>query len=226
MIVEAFVAMAGYSQALPSIAKFVKEARVISFSQIHPTEDFSALSGRCKRLSLGIMLVAEPLFKHLVFLNALRRENPAMRVIIVSEYDNVQMMLESIRSGASAFIQLPCPQDTVLEAVQKTVRHGGFLPDTLLPRLLRQVHENALHSNARWRLSRRETQVITCLVQGLSDKEIADHLRVSLPTVLNTKNRMFRKLKVNCRTDAIREYMDLSLQELQNGCQVIPYSGL
>ena len=117
-----------------------------------------------------------------------------------------------MRSGAAAY----CTKDVRPEALVQAIRiiaSGGFmLDDRIMNRS--QVHDYIV-SNGETRvrlnsdggeqlqaLSLREMEVLSCITQGLSNKEIAQHLGISQQTVKNHVTSILKKLDVEDRTQA------------------------
>ena len=69
-------------------------------------------------------------------------------------------------------------------------------------------NQDGTHIN-RQQLSRREREIMACLFQGCSDKEIADTLRIGAGTVHSHMHRIFDKLGVTTRHEAITRYLDI-----------------
>ncbi len=65
--------------------------------------------------------------------------------------------------------------------------------------------------------SPREAQIVRCLFDGNSDKQIAPHLKISIPTVRTHLSRLFRKLGVNDREELILHV----IKHFRNGCRQI-----
>ncbi|GJQ20295.1 MAG: DNA-binding response regulator [Bacteroidia bacterium] len=128
-------------------------------------------------------------------LHTLRRTHPSLRILVLSIHPETQVALRVLRMGANGFINkgtIP----TELEKAIRTIYAGHeYLPAGVSDELLRAVREPASahrHEN----LSEREFQVFLLLASGLSVKEIADRLTLSVKTIRTFRERVLKKLNV------------------------------
>ena len=142
----------------------------------------------------------------------LSEEKVGTRVLLLTAYDDTEQKVHAMRSGAAAY----CTKDVRPEALVQAIRiiaSGGFmLDDRIMNRS--QVHDYIvsngemrvrLNSDGREQLqalSLREMEVLSCITQGLSNKEIAHHLGISQQTVKNHVTSILKKLDVEDRTQA------------------------
>lgn len=142
----------------------------------------------------------------------LSEEKVGTRVLLLTAYDDTEQKVHAMRSGAAAY----CTKDVRPEALVQAIRiiaSGGFmLDDRIMNRS--QVHDYIV-SNGEMRvrlnsdggeqlqaLSLREMEVLSCITQGLSNKEIAQRLGISQQTVKNHVTSILKKLDVEDRTQA------------------------
>jgi DNA-binding NarL/FixJ family response regulator len=115
--------------------------------------------------------------------------------------------LEAIILGVSGFILPPLDSTTLLAAIQKVHHEGLAFPPwgfTVLVGLLRS--NSALHGGSKG-LSTREQQIMAHLLQNLPNKAIAQELGIAPATVHTLLIRMFGKLGVRNRSEAIKTYL-------------------
>jgi DNA-binding NarL/FixJ family response regulator len=139
----------------------------------------------------------------------LKERAPELRVVILTMSDDLESIFEAVRAGACGYLLKDIASQNLLEAIDQIDREGGILEPFLARRLLaefsgprsapRTVEPAATPGPV---LSPRETEILRKVVDGLSNKEIADRLCISKYTVGNHINNIFRKLGVNDRTQA------------------------
>ncbi len=139
----------------------------------------------------------------------LKEKAPDLRVVILTMSDDLESIFEAVRAGACGYLLKDIASQNLLEAIDQIDREGGILEPFLARRLLaefsgpRPAHRPAEPAAAPSPLlSPRETEILRKVVDGLSNKEIADRLCISKYTVGNHINNIFRKLGVNDRTQA------------------------
>jgi two-component system, NarL family, response regulator len=125
---------------------------------------------------------------------AICRESPQARVIVLTTYDGDENIYRALRAGARAYLLKDIPREEFLGAI-RAVHSGQYcIPPPVAAHLAQRVPSSEL--------SAREVEVLRLIVEGLSNKEIASNLSISESTVKNHVNSILSKLKVNDRTQA------------------------
>lgn len=144
---------------------------------------------------------------------ALRRQRPAMGIVLLSMQIDDERIFQAIRAGAAAFLTKDAEPDAILAAVHAVFRGENLLQEAVQasPALarrvldeLRAVGTGSADAETEVTLSRRELEVLDCLVMGNSNKEIAARLYMSEQTVKNHITAVLRKLEVSDRVAALR----------------------
>ncbi|MDQ7826237.1 MAG: response regulator transcription factor [Candidatus Eremiobacteraeota bacterium] len=143
----------------------------------------------------------------------IKKEHPDVEVIILSMYDEEEYVMESVKAGATGYVLKDISQDELFSAI-KVVHSGGSL---IQPGLARKVLKEFAHmakevpapgkTSPIKELSDREIEVLQCVSEGKSNKEIAEQLTISEKTVKAHLRTIFRKLDVNDRAQAVAEAM-------------------
>jgi two-component system NarL family response regulator len=144
---------------------------------------------------------------------ALKEKCPDLRVVILTMSDELDSIFEAVRAGACGYLLKDIASQNLLEAIDQIDREGGILEPFLARRLLAAFSGGRAPTREEGRspevlpgpapvLSPRELEILRKVVDGLSNKEIADQLMISKYTVGNHINNIFRKLGVNDRTQA------------------------
>jgi|SRR5579884_3129148 DNA-binding NarL/FixJ family response regulator len=132
--------------------------------------------------------------------------HPQTKVVFLTVYDDEQYVFEAFRAGASGYLlKKAAPEDIVrfLEAV----RRGEVVVDPSLGGQMAMraaaARRGELWPGAELGLTRREGEVLACLVRGLSNHEIAEALVISPETAKTHVRAIFRKLGVRDRAQAV-----------------------
>jgi two-component system, NarL family, nitrate/nitrite response regulator NarL len=139
----------------------------------------------------------------------LRRSAPTVRVIVMGINESASEIMESVESGAVAWIPNHASVDDLRQAL-RTVRRDGMIcpPDvarSLFSRLADLANERAGHAGGvASGLTVRELQVLTGVGRGLTNKEIAANLHISSQTVKNHVHHVLEKLGAKNRVQALR----------------------
>jgi DNA-binding NarL/FixJ family response regulator len=136
-------------------------------------------------------------------LQGIRQACPKAHVIVFTMYESPDYVNAAIRGGARGYILKSVGRDELLKAIRSVSAGGRFLhPDVSRP-LLRRIALEAKLRPGSGGLTVRDIQVLELLADGKSNKEIAQVLKISDETVKSHLKRLFEKLGVSDRTEAV-----------------------
>ncbi len=127
---------------------------------------------------------------------------PGLFVVLVSGLTDADTMAAALAAGGDGYLTKPFAVSQCLATVRFSFRRVCAAPPE-------RVDSNAISSRGgeeHARLTSREHHVMGCLAKGLLYKEIADELRLSFSTVHKLQHRIFLKLHVNNRTEAVTKW--------------------
>jgi DNA-binding NarL/FixJ family response regulator len=128
------------------------------------------------------------------------------RILILTTFDEDEYVYDALRSGAAGFLLKSCPPEELLHAVRRTAAGDTLLAAEITRRLvddyLTRSAPNA-HDADLGRLTDREREVLTLIGRGCTNAEIASQLYLGEATVKTHVNRIFAKLGVRDRTQAV-----------------------
>lgn len=135
-------------------------------------------------------------------LNALAvfsEHHPDLPVVLLSGSASSHIMRMALQAGAAGFVTKTCVSDELLGAVRSVLKGDIYLP----PELIHASGFGPSPSTATPALTQRQELVLRCLLDGLSNREIADKLHVSEETVKNHVTAILRHFGVQNRTQAV-----------------------
>ncbi len=139
---------------------------------------------------------------------------PSTRVLVLTTFEDDAHVFEALRAGAVGYLLKDVSGARLNEAVRAAARGESFLAPVVATRVINELHrlqqrdpEPAVQSP----FSKREQEVITLLLRGASNKEIASALFISEGTVKNHLTAIFAALKVTDRTQAALKARSLGL---------------
>lgn len=143
----------------------------------------------------------------------LRREWPAIKILVVSGYDFEQYVRALARIGIHGYLLKDSPQETLIEALREVAAGGVVLPPRIASTVMRSYASDADNRkiDQLWDLTVREIEILEYLFEGLRNAEIADRLRISARTVETHVSNIISKLGVQSRTEAVRKALDKGL---------------
>lgn len=135
------------------------------------------------------------------------RTSGTPRVLILTTFDLDKYVFEALSAGASGFALKSRPLDELLSAIRVIAEGEALLAPSVTRRLIAHFSRPSRGPVAGHRdftqLTEREREVLSLIVRGLSNAELAEALHVSLPTVKTHVSRMLTKLDARDRTQLV-----------------------
>jgi len=133
------------------------------------------------------------------FIKTLRVEHPKMKVLVLSQYDELLFAERAFRAGASGYIMKENTTDEVLRAVRKVLTGDLYFSERVAAALVqRTLREKPVPSrNGVERLSDREMQVFQLLGAAYSPREIAEQFHLSRKTIETHCEKIKHKLNLH-----------------------------
>jgi DNA-binding NarL/FixJ family response regulator len=143
----------------------------------------------------------------------IRREFPAVAVVVMAQDEDEESLFASIKAGAAAFVIKDISPEDLIHVIRR-VSQGEFLINdkvfskpAVASRVLKEFRELAVYGQEAQPifapLSPREVEILDNIAQGMTNKQVAYALSISEQTVKNHMSSILRKLAVNDRTQAV-----------------------
>jgi DNA-binding NarL/FixJ family response regulator len=155
---------------------------------------------------LAIVDIAMPKLDGIEVTKKIKECCPATAVLILTAYDDDQFVFNLLAAGAAGYLLKSVRSQELVEAIRAV--HSG--ESVLHPTIARKVLDRFITTSHKSKkpeqleiLSHREMEVMKLVTRGLSNKDIADELCISLRTVQTHLGSIFSKLGVGSRTEAV-----------------------
>jgi DNA-binding NarL/FixJ family response regulator len=135
-------------------------------------------------------------------LKRLRAQRPSLPVLVLTMYPEDQYAVALLRNGASAYLCKDRPSHELLDAIRKVASGKTYFTETIAQRFLAAPEESGQPAHAK--LTAREHQVFTLIIQGRSSSEIAAELDLTASTVSNHLAKIKEKLDAHSLADIVR----------------------
>jgi DNA-binding NarL/FixJ family response regulator len=132
---------------------------------------------------------------------------PDTQLLMLTTYDDGDLIFESLRAGASGYLLKNMPPSELTQAVEQVHAGGSPMSMRIARKVVKYFQEIKPAPADGEALTKREQEVLALLAQGYLYKEIADSLGVSLSTVRAHLQAVYEKLHVHSRTQAVVKFL-------------------
>jgi DNA-binding NarL/FixJ family response regulator len=136
----------------------------------------------------------------------LKDRHPGLEIVVQTIFEDSRTIMEAIKAGASGYILKGCSKNELLTALNETVTGGSFLTGRVARLVLKEFQEPGPVGENDYGLSAREEEILDELVRGASYKEMADRLGISVHTVNNHIRKIYEKMQVHSRGEAMAKF--------------------
>jgi DNA-binding NarL/FixJ family response regulator len=158
------------------------------------------------RPDITLMDLRLPAMSGLEALRAIRRDDPQARCVVLTTYEGDEDIHQALAAGAMGYLIKGMSHETLVDALRRVQAGIRFLP----PPIARSLADRTPNSD----LSPREREVLTLMVHGKSNKEIATTLGITEATVKCHVSVILARLEVNDRTQAVVAALQRGLEHL------------
>ncbi len=138
-------------------------------------------------------------------IKALKSRYPALEVLVLSDYEENIYAERALRAGAGGYIMKRETSQAVLQAVRTVVAGRQYISESLKEELLVKFsRDNPEKGLGVEKLSNREFEIFQLIGKGLSNRNIADRINISVKTVENYRERLKSKLGLENSSELVQ----------------------
>lgn len=172
------------------------------------------------RIDTDVLLldITMPRLSGIDTLKVISKQYPAVRTLMFSMHSNPDYILKAVQHGAAGYLLKDTGLEEILRAVRTVVEGDLYYPPSASSVIIRNLILPAMSRPEEgatagtigstlsiWkRITARESQILTCLIDGMSSPEIAERFGISPNTVANQRASIIRKAGVKNTVDLIR----------------------
>jgi DNA-binding NarL/FixJ family response regulator len=167
---------------------------------------------RSLRPDVALLDVRMPRLTGLDVLRALRQGGDATPVILLTTFDDDEVLLEGVRGGIAGFLLKDVGADQLVQALRTVAGGGTLILPAVSERAARYVKRQGTTFEAAElpdRLTRREQEILRLMAGGYSNREIAEALGTAEGTIKNHASSILSKLGVRDRTRAVLKALEM-----------------
>jgi DNA-binding NarL/FixJ family response regulator len=136
-------------------------------------------------------------------LKKIRAVNSDVKILMLTVFDDNKNVFEAIRNGANGYVLKKTPPAKLLEYIEEAASGGAPMTASIATQVLKMFSQVNTSQNEDYNLSDREKQVLQLLVDGYSYKMIASEMFISIDTVRSHIKKIYEKLHVNSKSEAV-----------------------
>lgn len=136
----------------------------------------------------------------------LKEKCPYTQFMMFTVYEDSEQIFDALSAGATGYLLKKTPPDRILDALKELHEGGAPMSTHIARKVVNAFQKTPASTESGASLSERETQVLQLLSKGYLYKEIAEQLKISTGTVRQHIHKIYEKLQVQNRTEALNKY--------------------
>ena len=141
---------------------------------------------------------------------------PDAQFLMLTVYEDADHVFEALEAGAMGYLLKQTPRSELLASIKDVCAGGSPMTSNIARRVVRAFHRQAPTVPESAKLSQREREVLELLARGYLYKEITESLKLSRGTLNTYVRRIYEKLHVRSRAQAVAKFSHFSLNEAGN----------
>jgi two-component system, NarL family, nitrate/nitrite response regulator NarL len=144
-----------------------------------------------------LMDISMPGMNGLAVTEILRKEEPEVKVLILSVHNNKQYIFRVIQAGAHGYVSKEAPPSEVVRAIESVYADEPFFSEDIARAALHEFVASGGRKEPFAQLTSREREVLVSIAEGQSNKEIATKLGIGVRTIETHRERIMRRLGIH-----------------------------
>lgn len=195
-----------YNNALKKVIDYQDDMKVVAqfFDGKSAFEDLAAYQPNVVMMDIQLqdMLGIDVISK-------VKNELPNTQFIMCTSFEDDDKVFNSLKAGALGYLVKGESMDKILTSIRDVYNGGAPMSFTIARKVLNHFERKPNLQEDLEELTKRETEIVELLSEGLLYKEIADKIFISIDTVKKHVGNIYRKLHVNNKVEAINKFKQL-----------------
>jgi len=137
-------------------------------------------------------------------IRAIRRDNKASRIVVLSMYTQREFVMPAIEAGCDGYVPKSSTHTSLLQAIRVVLKGERYLHPTAATAVVESLTGDQTEAEQFGLLSEREQEVLRLIAMGFTSREIGGQLHLSPKTIDTYRQRAMEKLGLEHRSDLIR----------------------
>jgi DNA-binding NarL/FixJ family response regulator len=132
---------------------------------------------------------------------------PELKIMMLTVYEDSDQIFQALSAGASGYMLKRSTPAKLLEAIKELHEGGSPMSSSIARKVVASFQKSGQVREEKANLSPREQMVLESMAKGLTYKQTADQLEISIDTVRTHVRRIYEKLHVKSNTEAVAKYL-------------------
>jgi DNA-binding NarL/FixJ family response regulator len=137
----------------------------------------------------------------------MKAQLPQVQVLMLTVYEDSDSLFDSLRAGASGYLLKRTATKNLVEAIQDVHAGGSPMSPQMARRVVALFNQPGQKDSEITQLTPGEMEFLRQLAKGYTYKEIADRMNIAMDTVRTYVRKVYYKLHVHSRTEAVVKYL-------------------
>ena len=146
---------------------------------------------------------------------------PHTQIVMFTIYENTDLIFKALAAGASGYLLKQTPPEELLAALRDVCNGGSPMTSHIARKVVASFRKSGNVSRELEQLTPREQQVLDHLAKGFLYKEIAEAMTISFDTVHSHIRKIYEKLHVRTRTEAVNKFHQAAPMSAKNSAAAV-----
>jgi DNA-binding NarL/FixJ family response regulator len=161
-------------------------------------------------IDLVIMDISLALMSGIECTARLKERLPDLKILILTTCNDAERIFDALKAGASGYILKRGKPESIIDAIHEILEGGAPMTPEIALRVVESFRSPMVRERELPNLTPRESEVLRCLVRGMTNKEAAVTLSITEQTVRWYLKLVYEKLDVRTRTEAVVKFLGVS----------------
>jgi DNA-binding NarL/FixJ family response regulator len=199
-----------HEQTRQTIVALLRRAQGLKCLDAYPTAEAALAGIPAQRPDVLLVDIRLPRMSGIECVAHLKSTMPDLRVLMLTTYEERELIFNSLRAGASGYILKNTLRAELVQAVEQVNAGGAPMSMPIARKLVSFFQASPPRESEVENLTDREQEILTLLAKGYQYKEIAETAGVKLETVRSHIKHIYDKLHVRSRTEATVKFLGAS----------------
>jgi DNA-binding NarL/FixJ family response regulator len=168
------------------------------------------------RPDVVVLDISMPKMDGLESTRQMKRENPDIKVLVLTMHDNEEYFFQLLRAGASGYVTKRSVSRELVSAIEAVYRGESFFCPSMAKFLLSDFLrlDKAVENTGQEELTPREREIVKLIAEGYTNQQIADLLHRSVKTIESHRSNILRKLGIHDSIELVKYAVRKKLIEI------------